>query len=183
MERYSEVVGLPVICVEGGRKVGTVSDVIFCPKKKSVICFVVESNLYNIGKKVIMLKDVLKVGKDAVIINDSCCIIDFKKVKDTEEFKEKGAVNGLRVYTRDGQDIGTVKDVLFDVNTASMDGVEISDGILDDLIQGRNILPLIGKVEFSEENILVDSEAIEEMINTGGGLKKKLIKTKERGER
>jgi len=30
---------------------------------------------------------------------------------------------------------------------------------------------LIGKVEFGEENILVDNEAVEEMMETGGGIK------------
>ena len=58
--------------------------------------------------------------------------------------------------------------------------MEVSDGLLQDIITGRNILPLFGKVEFGEENILVDKEAVEEMLSNGGGLKKKLFGTDEK---
>lgn len=176
LERYSEVVGLPVICVDNGKKIGAIKDVIFCPGQKKATALVLERKGCQVARRIILLKDILSLGRDAVVVNDCSCITELKKVKDLEEFKEKGEIKGLKIYTKSGEDIGTVKDILFDYKTGTIEGVEVSDGLLQDIVQGRNVLPLFGKVEFSEENILVGREAIEEMMSTGGGLKKKLLK-------
>ncbi|MCR4435406.1 MAG: PRC-barrel domain-containing protein [Clostridiales bacterium] len=165
MEKYSEVVGLPVICAETGKTAGTVKDVVFCPKSKEVKAFLLERKGFEIKNKAILLEDVLSLGRDALVVSD------FKKAVYLDKIGEKGEVIGLKVYSRSGDDLGVVKDILFDYRTGTIEGVELSDGLLQDIVQGRKILPLFGKVEFSEENILVDGEASEEMDSTGGGLK------------
>jgi len=40
---------------------------------------------------------------------------------------------------------------LFDLKHGKIDGIEVSDGLLQDIVKGRSVLPLIGKVEFGEE--------------------------------
>ena len=172
MERYGEVLGLPVICVENGKRIGIIKDIMFCPKHKEVIAFLLERKGCEIRKKVILLKDVLSLGKDALIVNDCKCTTTFKKLENTEEFKEKGIIKGLRVYAKTGEDLGIVNDILFDYKTGIIEGVEVSDGIFQDIILGRKVIPLFGRVEFGTENILIDMEALEEMRTTGGGLKR-----------
>jgi uncharacterized protein YrrD len=171
LERYSEVLGLPVICVEDGKKVGVVKNIIFCPKRKKLLAFLLECKSYELNKKVVLAEDVIKLGKDAVIIKDLSSLKALRKAKNTDEFTEKGEVIGLRVYSKAGDDMGVVKDVIFDYKSCTIDGVEISDGLLQDIVKGRSVLPLLGKVEFGESIILVDKEAVEEMMETGGGLK------------
>lgn len=175
MQRYSEVVGLPVICADDGKKLGIIKDVIFCPRTKSIEAFLMERKGCETGKKVVLLKDVLNLGRDAMIVNDCSCIRILKKAEYSNKFKDHGQITGLRVYSRAGEDFGVVKDVLFDHKTGAIEGVEVSDGLLQDIFRGRNILPLFGKVEFSSENILVDREAVEEMMDTGGGIKRRLL--------
>lgn len=174
LEKYSEVLGLPVICVSNGKKIGIIKDMVFSPKMKELKAFLLERRGCQINGKVILLKDVLDLGRDALIVNDCSCAKSPKKVKNTGDLGENGKIKGLKVYTRSGEDMGVVEDVIFDHKTGVVEGVEVSNGLMQDIVQGRNILPLFGKVEFSEENILVDKEAIEEMSNTGGGLKKLL---------
>ncbi|NMB32630.1 MAG: photosystem reaction center subunit H [Clostridium sp.] len=175
MEKYSEVIGLPVICGYDGRKLGTVKDVVFCIGEKKVLAFLLETRGYKIGKKVIFVGDVLSLGRDALIIGNAKDMQNIRKVKDRPEFKNKIDILGVRVYTRSGDEIGTVKDILIDFNLGRMDGVEISDGLVKDIYEGRNILPLIGKTEFGEESILVDNESVEEMVGTGGGIRNILV--------
>lgn len=177
MEKYSEVIGLPVICIENGKKLGVIEDMIFCPKLKQIQALLLERKGYQIRKKVLLMKDIHRMGKDAVVVKDCTCLTDMKKAEAEKEIKDKGNVLGLRIYTKTGEDIGVVKDVLFDYQTGTIEGVELSDGLFQDIIQGRNILPLFGKVEFGEENILVDREAVEEILTNGGGLRKKLLGT------
>ena len=171
MERYSEVLGLPVICVEDGKKVGVVKNIIFCPKRKKLLAFLLECKSYELNKKVVLQEDIINLGKDAVIIKDLSSLQTLRKAKNTDEFTEKGEVIGLRVYSKAGDDMGVVKDVIFDYKSWTIDGVEISDGLIQDIVKGRSVLPLLGKVEFGESIILVDKEAVEEMTETGGGLK------------
>lgn len=180
MEKYSEVIGLPVICIDNGRKLGIVEEVIFCPKRKKVLGLLLERKSCHVRKKLLLARDIYEMGKDAVIVADCSCLTDMKKAALLNELGDKGSVLGLRIFTRSGEDIGVVKDVLFDYQSGSIEGVEVSDGLLQDIITGRNILPLFGKVEFGEENILVDKEAVEEMLSNGGGLKKKLFGTDEK---
>ncbi len=171
MERYSEVLGLPVICVDDGKKVGVVKNIIFCPKQKKLLAFLLECKSYELNKKVVLAEDILSLGKAAVIIKDLNSVRGFRKAKKADELSDKGEVLGLRVYSKAGEDMGIVKDVLFDYKNRTIEGVEISDGLIQDIVKGRNVLPLLGKVEFGEDVILVDKEAVEEMMGTGGGLK------------
>ncbi|KNY28233.1 PRC-barrel domain-containing protein [Pseudobacteroides cellulosolvens] len=175
MERYSEVMGLPVICVDDGKKIGTVCDLVFFPKYKKVRAVLLERTGCHISKKAIPLEEVLSMGKDAVIVNDCSCTKKISELEKNENLGKKGNLMGLRIYSKSGEDFGTVKDILFDYKTGTIEGLELSDCLVYDIMQGRNIIPLFGKVEFSEENILVDKEAIDEMQNTGGGLIKKLL--------
>jgi len=175
LERYSEVLGLPVICVDSGKRIGSVCDLLFFPKYKKVRAILLEQTGCHIGKKAILLEDLLSMGKDAVIINDISCTKKIRDLEANDNLGKKGKLIGLRIYSKSGEDFGTVKDILFDYKTGTIEGLEISNCLVYDIMQGRNIIPLFGKVEFSEENILVDNEAIDEMQNTGGGLIKKLL--------
>jgi uncharacterized protein YrrD len=172
VHKYSEVTGLPVIAIDTGKKVGTVRDILFCTGEKLVKGFLLERKGYEIEERAVMLRDVVSLGSGAVVVNDRSCILSVKKLAIAEGLKDIGAVKGLKIYTRSGKDLGVVKDALFDCKTGRLEGVEVSDGVLNDLVEGRNIIPLFGKVEFSEEIILVDREAAEEMTSTGGGIKK-----------
>jgi uncharacterized protein YrrD len=66
--------------------------------------------------------------------------------------------------------------VIFDIQSGKIEAFEISDGILQDIIQGRRLLPLFGRVELGEEVAVVEKEAVDEMIDSGGGIKNKLLR-------
>lgn len=172
MEKHSSVVGLPVICLEDGKRLGTVESLIFCPGKKEIRALLLERKGCRIKKDVILYKDVYALGKDAVVIKSPGCIYKMGTSPVTDKLIDKGDILGLRVFTKSGEDIGVVKDVLFDPVRGNIEGVEISDGLFKDIISGRRILPLIGRVEFGEENILVEKEVVDELLEKDGGLKK-----------
>lgn len=175
LQKYSEVVGLPVICISCGKKAGIVEDVVFCPGTRTVKGFLFERKGYEVSKKAILLTHVVNIGDGAVLIEDCKRINVLKKMGQDNGFKDNRELRGLRIYTKSGQDLGIVKDILFDYKTEAIEGLEISNGLIQDIFEGRNILPMIGRVEFAEEHIVVEREAAEEMISTGGGIKRKLL--------
>jgi uncharacterized protein YrrD len=175
LHKYSEVLNLPVICADSGKKVGIVKDIIFSPGNREIKAFLLEHKGLDFNKRVILAKDMLNLGEDAMVVDNPECISEMDRQAYSDAFKDEGSILGLRIFSKDGEDLGTVKDVIFDWKTGRIEGVEISDGLLQDVMQGRRILPLFGKVEFSEENLLVEKEAVEEMVNTGGGIKNRLF--------
>lgn len=176
MLRYSEVIGLPAISAESGWKLGTIKDIVFSSFSRSAVAYLLEKGSYALRGSVVLPEDVLNLGNDALIVRSAVCLKDFKKFRKTSEMKERVQLRGLRVYTRDGNDIGVVYDVLFDCNTGKIEGVQITDGLIQDIWRGRIILPMLGKIEIGKENILVEEEAVEEIVNSGGGLLKRLQK-------
>lgn len=175
MIKYSEVVGLPVISAGSGKKAGIVKDVVFCPGTREIKAFIVERRSFEVNQKLVFLEDVLNVGKDAIIINSPEDFKSMKRLEKNGDLKDRGEVLGLKVYSVYGEELGIVKDILFDCDSGLIEGIEISDGLIQDMVKGRNIIPLFGKVEFGEDNILVGKEALEEMMSTGGGLKKRFL--------
>lgn len=174
LRKYSDVLGLPVISAKDGMKIGTLKDVVFCKDNKGILGFVLEKNSHALKGTVVLLNDVLSLGNDALIIDNPNCLLEYRKFKKTCEIQDKIQLRGLKIYTHSGEDIGIVKDILFDYKTGKVEGVQVSDGFVQDLIMGRNILPFFGKVEIGNGNILVENEAVEEMMNTGGGLRSRL---------
>lgn len=175
LHRYSEVLNLPVISAENGKKAGVVKEVLFDTETREAKALLLEHRGVEIGKRLIFLKDILSLGADAVIIDSYASITAAGRSSYSKEFGKKGKILGLRIYSKAGEDLGVVVDVIFDWVTGRVESFEVSDGIYQDVVKGRSLLPLFGKVEFSEESVLVDKEAVEEMVNTGGGIKNRLF--------
>lgn len=174
LKKYSEVLGLPVISAKDGLKIGTLKDVVFCKDNKGMLAFLLEKGSYSVKGTVILLENVMSLGNDALIIDNPENLLEFRSFKKFYNIQDKNHLRGLKIFTHSGEDIGIVQDVLFDYRTGKVEGVQVSDGLLQDIIMGRNILPFFGKIEIGAGNILVENEAIEEMISTGGGLRSRL---------
>lgn len=182
--KYSEVIGLPVICITTGKKIGVVNDITVDTGSKKIEAIIIENKKNDFSKKAILTEYVENIGPDAVIVNNCSTFNNLKDLKGMpfNTFKGRTGIYGLKVFSKSGKDIGVIKDVLFDPETLLVEVVELSDGLLTDLIQGRNILPLFGHVEFSDESLLVGHEALSEISNTGGGLRNRLKENKERND-
>jgi uncharacterized protein YrrD len=174
LKKYSEVLGLPVITAKDGMKIGTLKDIVFSSDNKGIIAFILEKDSHIIKGNIILLEHVRSLGNDALIIDDSCCLLDYRKFKKGSNINKEVKLRGLKIYTHSGEDIGVVQDVFFDYRTGKVEGVQVSDGWVQDILMGRNILPFLGRVEINSRNILVDNEAVEEMMSTGGGLRSRL---------
>lgn len=174
--RYSEVLNLPVICVDSGKKAGVVKDIIFSLENKTVKALLLEHKTIALGKKIIMKENLLSIGGGAVVIENDGCIADINRMAYLEAFQDEGSLLGIKVFSKAGGELGVVKDVIFDEDTGKIEGFEISDGLIQDVMQGRKLLPLFGRVELGEEIAIVGSEAVEEMEGTGGGLRNRLLR-------
>ncbi|MBP5426645.1 MAG: PRC-barrel domain-containing protein [Clostridiales bacterium] len=162
MIKQSECIGLPIISEKEGEIVGRVQDFLISDKDKSIFGFILEGNLFS-GEKIILLENVLKMGKDAIVV-DNKDVVSNLKVDINYKMKDK------EVYTKDGINLGMIKDIRVNEENGEIECVEISDGIISDIINGRRVLPLIGKVLFSDNNIIVEKQAYEEIESSSKGI-------------
>ena len=176
LHRYSEVINLPVLCADSGKKAGVVKDILFSLDRKEVRALLLEKKGLSLKKKVVFLDELLNLGGDAAVVNSSSCVSDMDRSAYSKAFLDEGSILGLKVFSRAGGELGFVKDVIFDSKTGKVEGLEISDGLFQDVMQGRKVLPLFGKVELGEDFAIVGTEAVEEMQDTGGGIRNKLLK-------
>lgn len=174
LHRYSEVLNLPVICADSGRKAGVVKDILFSPEERQVKALLLERSGVSVRKQVVFLSELISLGDDAAIVDNASCVSDMDRVSLKKNFKDEGSLLGLKVFSKEGGEVGVVRDVIFDYRTGRIEGFEISDGLLQDMMHGRKLLPLFGKVELGKEFAVVEKEAVDEMEGTGGGLKGRL---------
>ena len=180
--RYSEVLNLPVICADNGSKAGIVKDILFSTGDRQVKALLLDKRGLSAKRRVIWFDESVSLGEDAVIVGSSNSVADMDRTSFRETFGDEtapmgdeGGLIGTKVYSKAGSEVGVIRDVMFDPVTGRIEGFEISDGLLQDVIQGRKVLPLLGKTEFGREFAVVDNEAVDEMKETGGGIRNRLL--------
>lgn len=189
MIKIRDILGLPVIYDDGSKSPGFLKDVIIDTCEKQVKAFIVEKRGIRNMITVFDFDDILDIGGGALIVK-KCS--DTKKYGEQENFdnkehkKEISRSNSLekkfsdidkkkceiKVYSKNGDDLGIVKDIFFNEQTGKIEAFELSDGLIDDIIGGRKLIPLIGKYEFGEENIVVGIDSVQEMISSRENRKK-----------
>lgn len=160
--KQSECVGLPIISASDGGVVGRLKDFLISDKDKSIYGVTLDGNLFS-NKRIILLEDVLRIGKDAMIV----CSKDVVRSSNRESHYR---IKDKEVYTRDGINLGIVKDIRINELNGEIECVEVSDGIISDIINGRSVLPLVGKVLFSDNSIVVENQAYEEIDEGSRGI-------------
>ena len=180
--RYSKVLNLPVICADNGSRAGTVKEILFGTGDRQVKALLLEQKGLSARRRIIRFDGSVVLGEDAVIVGSSNSVADMDRTSFRETFGDEtapmgdeGGLIGTKVFSKAGNEVGVIRDVIFDPSTGRIEGFEISDGLLQDVIQGRKVLPLLGKTEFGREFAVVDNEAVDEMKETGGGIRNRLL--------
>ena len=158
--KQSECTGLPIINSESCEIVGRVKEFLFVSDSRKFFGIMLDGGHLN-KDKIILSKNVIRMGRDAIIVDGENIIEDLKDALGTNQLLYQ--FKGKEIYTKDGRDLGIVKDIRINQLNGDIECLEISDGVISDLINGRAILPLIGKISFSDDCILIDDEAYQEL--------------------
>jgi len=130
LRKGREIIGLPVISLAAGKEIGVVDDILWSHPDLKICCLVV-------GDHFLSFSDISGVGSDAVTVSGEDVL------KDGWEHSELRSVNqtgGELVLTRQGENLGTLKDVIFDSDNGQLLGYELSAGVVGDLLSGRMIM-------------------------------------------
>jgi len=126
------IIGLPVICEQTGKRLGIVEDIQYDPHNKRIKGLIVVSNSYRSRNFFIDFDDIHAFGEMAIITKKDCQ----KKIQK----EENNNIVGKTIIKDNGQELGTISNIIFNADDGHIEGYEISKGILDDLVAGRSIL-------------------------------------------
>ena len=156
----NECKGILVISLKTGERLGYLKNALFDMQSK-VKGFVIEgenSISLKLTKKCVFLDDILKLSKEICMIYSKDNI---KTLRNKKEIKETCPIEekiGKTVITENGKNIGVVDDVFFDIATGELEGLEISKGFMNDIIEGKNKIFINDGVEFAEEFVIAKGE-------------------------
>ncbi|MFL1674517.1 PRC-barrel domain-containing protein [Paenibacillus dendritiformis] len=151
-----ELIGLPVFDIGTGKQVSKVKDICITPDWK-----ITHLQLVSRVRKQDMLvrwEDVTACGDDAVMITSGEAV----QMKDSASLERaflsgEAALKGLPVMTSEGSQLGWVADVYFQPNMGNqITGLEISDGLLADLLEGRRQIEGMSRLTWGTDVIVVE---------------------------
>ncbi|MFY9140947.1 MAG: PRC-barrel domain-containing protein [Thermacetogeniaceae bacterium] len=130
MYKAREIIGLPVVSLDTGKEIGVVTDLLWSHPEKKIICLVVEDRHLS-------FTNINSIGKDAVTVSSA------EVLEEERDYPEATSLNQKEdelVLTQDGQNLGTLNDVIFDVTEGKLLGYEVSTGLVGDLLTGRMVM-------------------------------------------
>ncbi len=141
------ILGLPVICERTGKKIGLAEDVQCDPVDRKIEGIIVVSTGYRTKTFLVDFKDIVSIGEVIVVAGYDCA----KEINK----KDLDGIVGRTVIGDDGQELGMVSNIIFNTDGGHIEGYELSKGVLDDLVVGRNILTGNFKPYLYEDAIVI----------------------------
>lgn len=168
MKRARDIIGLPVICVQSGKQVGTVKDLLMGDEWQ-VEAVLLEPRHWFSATSCVLWKDVISLGDDAITIENEEAISRLDESLAYTSLVNGGRkVKGMPVLTVNGQQLGIVDDVYLDQELGNnVIGYELTEGFISDWKEGRKWLPLPESVTLGEDVIIVPvhcNESLEEIF-------------------
>jgi uncharacterized protein YrrD len=148
MLRRNDVIGIDVVELDSGRHVGQVQELVvddsrtlkgLLIKKPSGTVFVKHNDIHAFGQDAVTL---LSCGPCSPAAN---CVQKPWFLK----------VLGKPLLTEEGVDMGTIDDLCFDEESGSVIGFQVSGGLIQDLTEGKELLPLESGLTYGEDAVIV----------------------------
>ncbi|MBO8138097.1 MAG: PRC-barrel domain-containing protein [Desulfotomaculum sp.] len=182
MIKSKQLIGLPVVSITEGKKIGKVKELVANPASKFVAALIIEKKGIFKEQKFIPYSNVSSIGDDAITIEKSSSA---KKGTNLPEIvhlaRDKHPLIGCKVVAENGSLLGVVEEYYIDTKDGSLSGFEISGNFINSIMSGRAFLD-ISLVRTIGKKILVSSnDASENLIRIDGGLWETLKAIKDTG--
>ena len=148
------------MCLKDEGRLGFVGEALY-DGENNVKGFLLEGENGFTGKfvkKFIALEDILKLNNTVCVVYSSASVKKFSRKYDLKQKNDLEEIMGRSVMSEKGENLGVVHDMVFDIETGSLEGFELSKGFMNDMIEGRKVIFMRDGVEFGKEYIIARSE-------------------------
>ncbi|MHA0855627.1 PRC-barrel domain-containing protein [Paenibacillus sp. CMAA1364] len=165
--KLHEMIGLPVFDIEAGKKIGKVHDFIIGNGWRILGLELERKALFSNSQLTIDWDHIIAYGEDAIMIRNQQVIRKIKVQNIPYTYAlGKNKLHDVPVLTEDGLLLGRISDVYFDQQMGNtIIGLEISDGFVTDIIEGRKWLPCTSNMIIGEHSVIVPAMSEECLDN------------------
>lgn len=129
MATYRRLIGLPVIALADGTRLGTVRHLVVDSAKGQVVGLALDDGRWWRPSPVLMLGDAVGLAGEVVTAPDSVSLVDVCRAPDMERlFTSERPLIGQQVLRADGSVAGWVTDYSFDPRSGRVVSLEVSPG-------------------------------------------------------
>lgn len=165
--KRQSIIGLPVIEGSTGKRIGVVKELYANGQSARLAGFYVIDK--GRGKKTIGIPfDDVTIGSDAIITDGK-----LRPENKSSELNggELEKLLGKKVVREDGMELGYISDIILDPLTGRIEGLELSESVLGDLVSGRRILPYEPHEYTNGDILVITMEQAESIISNNRGIK------------
>jgi len=121
-----QILRLPVLSIEEGKKVGVVKELILNPKQGTVDFLLVEDDAPYLGLKGIPFEAVQGIGEFALTVASCSSLSPVAEINGAIDLIKKNLyLPGTRVLTRKGRLVGSISEYFVDDNTGAVVGCQL----------------------------------------------------------
>ena len=173
MDKLRRLLGLPVLEIEHGTRLGKVQEVVLNVEQAAVAGVVIAEPTWFSHERGIAFADLHGIGRDAVTVRDAGAVRDFSAVVGAFGAYKLQALCDKQIYTETGDYLGVVADVACNPETGEIRFYELSDGCITDFLRGRSVMPLPPAQVVGEDRLIVPEAMVKVLkaaIHEPGGV-------------
>ena len=153
MRKGRQLLSLPVVEALTGEQLGEVKELLYDSREGRLMGFIIADGGWLRKARAVLLAQVQEITDTAVVIEDKSFIRDVGEIRDS--LLTSCDVQGYMLITADGRELGIIQDLVVSPASGIIEGYELSDGIIDDLIKGRTTVTVSGRVDIVGEQVIV----------------------------
>lgn len=151
MPKGRELVGLPVISRDRGEELGRIQDLYYDESSSNLKAVLLAGGGWLRQPRIVDFSQIEARGPDAFTVCDAGAIIQ-DPPPGTRRWQE---LKGMRLINQEGQELGIVEDLVVELPSGQVKALEVSTGLVNDLLDGRKELPLTGQVNWGEDTAII----------------------------
>lgn len=155
MIRYKQLLTIKLYDKDTNQPIGRIDDVIYSDDYKKISSLIIKNDNLIKNKAIINYNDVFFVNNNKIIYLNNTNIFKSKLQKNLEDKKEGIKFLEKEVINENNHCIGYIKDVVINIENGTIDGFIITEGLFEDLIKGRNYIPLLDNIEINDNHIFI----------------------------
>jgi len=173
MKKSKQLVGVGIVDSQNGKIIGKIDNVVFFPGCKKILGFTVYCGKWVKKKKALLIDDVTSIGNDMIMARSGMSLVEYEKGDDFyKAIEEKCKILGLQVITNKGEELGYIEDVIINEKNYCIEGYVLTDGIVEDILKGKSIIPFKEEMIFGEDTVIVNSDYKNVVLKNDISLKK-----------
>jgi uncharacterized protein YrrD len=155
LRKSQEVIGLTVTAKESGQQLGAVVDLLFNDTQQFVGCMLEHCGWWR-HRQFLPAENMKQTGKDAIMVENAEILVPFTKKEEAYTcflIGEK-SLKGRPVMLESGTFLGLVQNVYFSIEMGTLVGYELTNGLLNDLREGRKLFQAEDPVDWSKQMLI-----------------------------